>query len=357
MRRRIQAILMAVLLSGAVAISGCGPGSEEGQNATETTQEAERGQETEQEEAEPEEGQKAQETPDTGAGAEVDLSSIPAYSGSPYVALNGNVPDFTAEDLTATSYESYGELDSLGRCGVCIASIGRDLMPTEDREGIGSVKPTGWHTVKYNGLVDGNYLYNRCHLIGFQLSGENANEQNLITGTRYLNVDGMLPFENMVADYVKETGNHVLYRVTPVFEGDNLLASGVVLEAQSVEDQGEGIQFHVYCYNVQPGISINYADGSSQFNGSQPAEGSSDAAQTEIPAATGQTDAGQTSGEDAFAVNPRNGKIHQTGQCPATGTGGNAMSNPQYFATYEEAEAYSKQVAPDQAQRQCGNCW
>ena len=190
MRRRIQAILMAVLLSGAVAISGCGTGNETEQNAAETTQEAQTGQEIELEEEEPEEEQNAQETTDTGAGA-VDLTSIPAYSGSPYVALNGNVPDFTAEDLTATSYESYGELDSLGRCGVCVASIGQDLMPTEDREGIGSVKPTGWHTVKYNGLVDGNYLYNRCHLIGFQLSGENANERNLITGTRYLNVDGM----------------------------------------------------------------------------------------------------------------------------------------------------------------------
>lgn len=352
MRKRIRILLSAILLAGAMAVSGCGTEQGTGQNAAEAVQEAQTGQETEQEATVPEDGQEVPETPDKGTEASVDLSSIPAYSGSPYVALNGNVPNFTAEDLTATSYESYGELDSLGRCGVCIASIGRDLMPTEDREGIGSVKPTGWHTVKYNGLVDGNYLYNRCHLIGFQLSGENANEQNLITGTRYLNVDGMLPFENMVADYVKETGNHVLYRVTPVFEEDNLLASGVVLEAQSVEDQGEGIQFHVYCYNVQPGITINYADGTSQLDGSQTAESSSDAAQAEMPAA-----AGQASGQEAFAVNPRNGKIHQTGQCPATGTGSSSMSDPQYFATYEEAEAYSRQVAPDQAQRQCGNCW
>lgn len=242
MRKRIRILLSAILLAGAMAVSGCGTEQGTGQNAAEAVQEAQTGQETEQEATVPEDGQEVPETPDKGTEASVDLSSIPAYSGSPYVALNGNVPDFTAEDLTTESYESYGELDSLGRCGVCVASIGRDLMPTEEREGIGSVKPTGWHTVKYNGLVDGNYLYNRCHLIGYQLSGENANERNLITGTRYLNVDGMLPFENMVADYVKETGNHVLYRVTPVFEEENLLASGVVLEAQSVEDQGEGIQ-------------------------------------------------------------------------------------------------------------------
>lgn len=191
-----------------------------------------------------------------------DLSSVPEYSDSPYVAINSNVPYFTDDELTTTSYESYSDLDSMGRCGAAIACVGQDLMPTEERGPIGSVKPTGWHTVKYDG-IDGNYLYNRCHLIAYQLSGENTNEQNLITGTRYLNVEGMLPFENLVADYVEETGNHVLYRVTPIFEGDNLVANGVLIEAMSVEDNGEGILFNVYCYNVQPGIGIDYATGDS----------------------------------------------------------------------------------------------
>lgn len=190
------------------------------------------------------------------------LSNIPAYSGSPYVAINDNKPFFISSDLTTTSYEKYSNLDDMGRCGVAIASVGKDLMPTEERGNIGSIKPTGWHSVRYQG-IDGNYLYNRCHLIGFQLSGENANEKNLITGTRYMNVEGMLLFENMVADYVKETGNHVVYRVTPIFSAKNLLASGVLMEAKSVEDNGEGIEFNVYCYNVQPGIEINYATGNS----------------------------------------------------------------------------------------------
>ena len=194
---------------------------------------------------------------------EFSLSNVAAYSGKPYVEINQNVPYFADSELSTTSYEYYSDLDSLGRCGVCIASVGQDIMPTEKRGDIGSVKPTGWHTVKYAGVVDGNYLYNRCHLIGYQLTGENANNKNLITGTRYLNVEGMLPFENMVADYVKETGNHVLYRVTPIFEGDNMVASGVEMEGWSVEDEGAGICFYVYCYNVQPGIGINYADGTS----------------------------------------------------------------------------------------------
>lgn len=191
-----------------------------------------------------------------------DLSSIPAYSGSPYVEVNNNVPYFADADLTTTSYETYGELDSLGRCTAAVACIGQDLMPTEKRGDIGSVKPTGWHSVKYAG-VDGGWCYNRSHLIGRQLTAEDANEKNLITGTRYMNVEGMEPFENMTADYIKETGNHVLYRVTPIFEGSNLLASGVLMEAKSVEDNGAGILFCVYCYNVQPGITIDYATGDS----------------------------------------------------------------------------------------------
>lgn len=185
-------------------------------------------------------------------------------SGSPYVEVDGNMPDFSEEEKCRTdAFEEYSELDSLGRCGTAYANICTEIMPTEERGEIGQVKPSGWHTVKYPGLIDGNYLYNRCHLIGYQLAGENANEKNLITGTRYLNVEGMLPFENQVAEYVKETNHHVLYRVTPDFEGDNLVVSGVEMEAWSVEDEGAGICFHVYCYNEQPGITIDHATGDS----------------------------------------------------------------------------------------------
>ncbi|MBE6528995.1 MAG: hypothetical protein E7680_00100 [Ruminococcaceae bacterium] len=200
----------------------------------------------------------------------VSLADLPGYSGEAYAEINGNAPYFTDAEKTAArnSYETYAELDRLGRCGVCIASVGKDLMPTEARGSIGNVKPTGWpekvEDAKYD-IVDGKYLYNRCHLIGFQLTGENANKQNLITGTRYLNVDGMLPFENMVADYVKETGNHVLYRVTPLFNGSDLVALGVLMEAYSIEDGGKGISFCVFCYNVQPGIVIDYATGNSRL--------------------------------------------------------------------------------------------
>lgn len=197
-------------------------------------------------------------------GSAVQLEQVGPYSGAPYVVLHDNVPDFTADDLVLDSYESYSELDSLGRCGPAMANIGRDLMPSEPRGSIGQIKPSGWQTVKYD-IVDGKYLYNRCHLIGYQLNGENANEKNLITGTRYLNMEGMLPFENMTADYVQETGNHVLYRVTPVFTGDHLLADGVQMEAMSVEDEGAGICFNVFVYNVQPGIQIDYATGESSL--------------------------------------------------------------------------------------------
>lgn len=188
---------------------------------------------------------------------------VPQYKGDPYIVIDENEPGFTEEEITDQSFESYSELDSLGRCGQATASVGKDIMPTQKREGIGQVKPSGWHTVKYDN-VDGKYLYNRCHLLGYQLTAENANEKNLITGTRYMNVEGMLPFENMVADYVKETGNHVMYRVTPIFEGENLVAKGVEMEARSVEDQGEAISFHVFVYNVQPNIEIDYATGESR---------------------------------------------------------------------------------------------
>lgn len=207
----------------------------------------------------------------SGRREDIPLSDIPEYTGEPYIAVDGNEPDFSEEERTANTFESYSELDSLGRCGAAYACIGRDLMPAEERGSIGQVKPTGWQTVKYE-TVDGKYLYNRCHLIGYQLTGENANEKNLITGTRYMNVDGMLPFENMVADYVKETGNHVLYRVTPVFEEDDLLASGVQMEALSVEDEGADISYNVFVYNVQPGISIDYATGDSAVSESELSE-------------------------------------------------------------------------------------
>lgn len=192
----------------------------------------------------------------------VTLDALPSFSGSPYVVINDNIPYFTDEDLTERSYERYAPLDALERCGAAMANVGQDLMPTEKRGSISSIHPSGWQSVQYD-FIDGGSLYNRCHLIGFQLTGENANRENLITGTRYLNVEGMLPFENMVADYVQETGNHVLYRVTPIFEGRNLVASGVLMEGYSVEDRGESICFNVYCYNVQPGVVIDYATGES----------------------------------------------------------------------------------------------
>lgn len=188
------------------------------------------------------------------------VEDIPAYSGSPYVVVQENIPDFTAEDMTTEAFETYSELDSLGRCQEAVACVGTEIMPTEKRGDIGEIKPTGWHSDTYD-FVGGGNLYNRCHLIGYQLTGENANERNLVTGTRYMNVSGMLPFENMVGDYVKETGNHVLYRVTPIFSGTDLVAQGVRMEGKSVEDDGEGILFHVYVYNVQPGVEIDYVTG------------------------------------------------------------------------------------------------
>lgn len=194
-----------------------------------------------------------------------DLDEIPEFDESnAYVVINNNEPNFDEADLTTKSFEKYSELDDLGRCGVAYANIGKEIMPTEEREAIGQIKPTGWHTVRYD-CVDGKYLYNRCHLIGYQLTAENANEKNLITGTRYMNVEGMLPFENQVADYIEETSNHVLYRITPIFKGNNLVASGVQMEAKSVEDNGEGVLFNVYVYNNQPGIEINYVTGESKL--------------------------------------------------------------------------------------------
>lgn len=192
----------------------------------------------------------------------VNLENIPIYSGKPYITVNKNKPYFYGNDLKPKSFEKYSELDALGRCGIAYACLSKETMPTGKRGSIGSIKPSGWQTTKYD-TVDGKYLYNRCHLIGWQLSAENANNKNLITGTRYLNTKGMLPFENMAADYIKETGNHILYRITPIFKDDNLIASGVLMEAKSVEDNGKGIEFCVYCYNIQPDIIIDYKNGNS----------------------------------------------------------------------------------------------
>lgn len=232
----------------------------------------------------------------TDAYAAVDLTQIPEYTGSPYTVINDNEPEFEADDFSTEAFENYSELDDLGRCGVAYANICHEIMPTEKRGAIGMVKPSGWHTVKYPELIKDRYLYNRCHLIGFQLAGENANTKNLITGTRYLNVEGMLPFEDEVADYVKETDNHVLYRVTPVFDGDNLVASGVQMEAESVEDDGAGVKFNVYCYNVQPGIGIDYATGDSWVD-----------AGNAVIDGTDTDNAEQTE----FAINTNTGKFHK----------------------------------------------
>lgn len=235
----------------------------------------------------------------------VTLDSIPAYSGEPYVVLNDNEPEFSKDEITSTSFETYSDLDSLGRCGVAEASISTDLMPAqgEKRGSISEVKPSGWVTSKYD-FVDGKYLYNRCHLIGWQLTAENANRSNLITGTRYLNVDGMLPFENMVADYIKETGNHVMYRVTPVFDGNDLVAQGVQMEAYSVEDDGDGICFNVFCYNVQPGVEIDYATGENQL-----ADSTSSSDSVSAPA-------GDPSGSETYVLNTSSKKYHAP-DCPA----------------------------------------
>ena len=211
---------------------------------------------------EPQESYALPEQEETSPTYQVD--DIPAYQGNLYVVLNNNEPNFSKTDYTTTSFEHYSDLDSLGRCGVAFANVGLETMPTEDRGSIGQVKPSGWHTVKYDN-VSGKYLYNRCHLIGYQLTGENANEKNLITCTRSMNTEGMLPFEDEIAEYVKDTGNHVLYRVTPIFEGDNLLATGVEMEAKSVEDDGKGVKFNVFVYNVQDGIQIDYKTGDSSF--------------------------------------------------------------------------------------------
>ena len=254
MKKKIGKMRGVLLLTFALFLTACGTGGADAQSASYGNSQAAV--------VEKQSGSGENESAAGGSQEPVSatLDNIPVYSGIPYVVIDDNEPDFTEDELTDQSYESYSDLDELGRCGVATSSIGTDLMPTGKRGKIGQVKPSGWQTIKFDN-VDGKYLYNRCHLIGYQLTAENANEKNLITGTRYMNVDGMLPFENMVADYIKETDNHVMYRVTPVFEGENLVASGVLMEAESVEDHGEGVKFNVYVYNVQPGITIDYATG------------------------------------------------------------------------------------------------
>ena len=272
------------------------------------------------------------------------LDIIPEYSGDPYVTVYGNEPTFTKAELTTVSFESYSSLDSLGRCSTAVASIGTDLMPTEERDSISSVKPSGWQSVTYD-IVDGNYLYNRCHLIGYQLTAENANEKNLITGTRYLNVEGMLPFENMVADFIEETQYHVLYRVTPIYDGDNLVASGVLMEAQSVEDDGEGISFCVYCYNVQPGIDIDYSNGDSSLNEAEAAlitaQDTSSGSSSSTSAAVSSTSSSAGSDETLVWIPNSGTKYHSSSSC-------SNMKNPQQV-TLSEAQAAGYTA--------CKKCW
>lgn len=312
---------ICALFLGAILLLGCGAQAER-PSETEYPQreEAAYSDEEQQEQTEPEQ-----------SSAETALSpdSIPAYEGEPYVVINDNKPFFSETELSTTSYEHYSELDALGRCGVAYACVGMELMPTEERGDIGPVRPSGWHTVKYD-VVDGKYLYNRCHLIAYQLSGENANERNLITGTRYLNIEGMLPFENMVADYVRETGNHVMYRVTPIFAGDEPVARGVQMEAESVEDSGAGILFHVYCYNVQPEIEIDYATGDSVLS---------------VAAAEGEPE--ETVSEKIESVmvwrSATGGKYHRINDC------GNMDPNKATQITEEQAVAFGLE--------KCRRCW
>ena len=277
------------------------------------------------------------------------LSDVPAYSGKAYTSVNGNAPYFTAAELTTTSFETYSDLDTLGRCGVTYACIGQDLMPTKERGSIGMVKPTGWHTVRYDDLVDGKYLYNRCHLIGYQLTGENANTQNLITGTRYLNIEGMLPFENMVADYIQETDNHVLYRVTPIFEGNNLLANGVLMEGYSVEDKGAGVSYCVFAYNVQPGIEIDYATGESKLADSAQQEEQKTATVTSTPSPEPEKQEPATGSEASqadYILNTNTKKFHYP-TCSSV----NDMkekNKQEFFGTRDEA--ISNGYSP------CGRC-
>ena len=330
--------IVAVFLSFILVLSGCGS-SDSPQQDNQQTFQNELIETTEPIANAQEEKPKEQSESVTN----FDLDSIPSYSGSPYVAINNNNPYFTESDYTTKSFEKYLPLDSLGRCGVAYANVCLDIMPKEDRGPIGMVKPSGWHSIRYEN-VDGKYLYNRCHLIGFQLSAENANESNLITGTRYLNIKGMLPFENMVADYVKETNNHVLYRVTPIFKGNNLLASGVLMEGWSVEDDGDGICFNVYCYNVQPGIKIDYSNGDSEAEDGSAPYGSSAVVTTQKKETSPQTQ--NTSPTVNYIGNKNTKKLHY----PSCHSVKQMKDSNKEYLTCTREQALSRGYSP------CGNC-
>lgn len=276
------------------------------------------------------------ETAPKGASGSAVLENIPEYNGYPYVELDGNKPDFSEKDRQKTkSFEKYSRLDSLGRCGAAYANVSTDTMPTAPRESISAVEPSGWNQKYYSFIKDG-YIYNRCHLIGFQLTGENANERNLITGTRYMNVEGMLPFENQVAEYVTSTKHHVLYRVTPIFEGDNLVANGVEMEAWSVEDNGKGVCFDVYCYNVQPGVVITYANGSSKIDKSKKIT-----AKSSVSGSVSKTEKVKT-----YIINKNSGKFHYP-DCDAVRQ--TKKKNKEKF-TGKRSELIKKGYSP------CGQC-
>ena len=340
--KRTKAIILSLLLLLSLLFGGCGDRDfTQNDNLPEINQpnivteidEADDSQ-TEENSQDEEKGEDKQDTDDDSQvnsqaseenNSSFSLVDVPAYAGKAYIAINNNIPYFTQADYNTKFFERYSSLDSLGRCGVAFANVGQDIMPTGERGDISSITPSGWKNKNYGDLIDGGYLYNRCHLIGFQLTGENANEKNLITGTRYLNIEGMLPFENMVADYVKETKNHVLYRVTPIFDRDNLLASGVLMEGYSVEDEGEGISFCVYCYNVQPGIVIDYATGESY------AEGASEKSKEEISSPSTNQSVNTTLTQTAdYILNTNTHKFHYP-DCSSV----NSMneSNKAYFSS------------------------
>ncbi len=314
-RRKLRSLLIVSSAAAALFLAGCGSDTAEStQNAVSAQEEtAQISAEDEADEtgtgtADANDSESANSSSDAAASysADISLVSTPEYAGEPYIEINDNIPYFTDEEKTTDVFETYSDLDALGRCGTAYANICRELMPTEERGDISSIYPTGWDNNPYD-FVDGQYVYNRCHLIGYQLAAENANEKNLITGTRYMNVEGMLPFENMVADYVKETDGHVLYRITPLFDGNNLVASGVLMEAWSVEDDGDGICFCVYCFNVQPGVSIDYATGENRADGTYTASGESTSSEE---AAETSSDASQSSESSTYILNTNTKKFH-----------------------------------------------
>ena len=335
--KKLKLLLANIILAGVLVLGGCADAGESSQSSSSKETTAQESASSEDQSAETSadgsDDKSSQTDFDNSSGADtagnaktatskaktsaVSTSKIPKYSGSPYIKVHNNVPFFKKSDLTEKVFEKYSKLDALGRCRTAYANICKATMPTEKRGRIGMVKPSGWHTVKYNN-VDGKYLYNRCHLIGYQLTAENANERNLMTGTRYLNVNGMLPFENMVADYVKETNNHVLYRVTPMYTDENLLADGVLMEAESVEDKGKGISYCVYVYNVQPGIKIDYETGdssaknaSNEMSSGSSSKSSGNTYHSSKKHTSTQSSSGQSSAKGTYIINENTNKFHK----------------------------------------------